>query len=123
MKSEAEVEDYLQQLDAQGLLALQERIQQQLVAKIAAWFEQYEVGDEHPDGTSNLLVVELAGTEDDPYIYVGEGLVVYKLTREGPFQAEMGGQNPDEEAADYNQFEASYLAQMLLRLEKEAATY
>lgn len=123
MNSVAEVDAYLQQFDAHGLLVLQDRLHQQLLARIDAWFEKYEAGDEHSDGTSNLLVVELAGSEDDPYIGVGNGLVVYELTREGPFQAELGGNNPDEEAADYKYFGAKYLVQMLLRLEKESAAY
>jgi len=122
MNSEADLEAYLKQLDTNGLQQLQDRVRQQLVALIDDWFEKHEAGDEHSDGTSNLLVVELAGTSDDPHIDVGHGLVVFELTREGPFQADTTDEFiADEEAADYSKFTVEQLLKMLQRLEREAA--
>jgi hypothetical protein len=120
----SEIESIINQLDTDGLQLLLQRIQQQLVTRIDQWFEKHEVGDEHSDGTSNLLVVEIDGTPEDPYIDVDNGLVVYELTREGPFQADVTEEFiADEEAADYSKFKVTHLLAMLQRLEKEAATY
>lgn len=122
MKSEDTIGSLLESLDGNGIQNLMSRIHEHLITRIDEWFEENEVGDEHSDGTSNLLVVEIKGTEQDPYIDVDQGLVVYELTREGPFQADVtDGFNPDDEAADYAKFKTHHLVQMLQRLEKEAA--
>ncbi len=64
----------------------------------------------------------MAGTPDDPHIDVGHGLVVFELTREGPFQADTTDEFiADEEAADYSKFTVEQLLKMLQRLEREAA--
>lgn len=58
----------------------------------------------------------MAGRENSPYRYAGQGLVKYELTHEGPFQTALKDDNPAEKAADY-------LTQLRLCLKKEAATY
>jgi hypothetical protein len=60
-----------------------------LVIRIDQLFKKHETGDEQSHGTSNLLVVEIDGTPEAPYINVKNGLVVYELTFEGPSQADI----------------------------------
>lgn len=79
----------LKHLDGDGYAELLVVIQEQLCAQIDSWFAKYEAGDEHGDGSSNVLAVEMAGTPEDPYIFVGQGMYVTELTRQGPYQAEI----------------------------------